>query len=150
MTSNLGSHLIRENFDKITDANREQIIEKTQNEVFELLKQTIRPEFLNRIDELIMFTPLSEEEIRQVVVLQIDGVAKMLLHNGISLEVTDKAIGFIAKEGYDPQFGARPVKRVIQRLLLNELSKKIISGEISTASKVRVDEADNKLVFDNK
>lgn len=149
MTSNLGSHLIRENFDKITNDNREIIIEKTQNEVFELLKQTIRPEFLNRIDELIMFTPLSEDEIRQVVVLQVENVRKMLAHNGILLDVSDRAISFIANEGYDPQFGARPVKRVIQRLLLNELSKKIISGEVSTSSNVRVDEAEGRLVFDN-
>lgn len=149
MTSNLGSHLIRENFDKITNDNRELVIEKTQNEVFELLKQTIRPEFLNRIDELIMFTPLTEDEIRQVVLLQIENVRKMLAHNSILLDVTDRAIGLIAREGYDPQFGARPVKRVIQRLLLNELSKKIISGEISTASKVHVDEVDNRLVFEN-
>ncbi len=150
MTSNLGSHLIRENFDKINDNNREQIIEKTQNEVFDLLKQTIRPEFLNRIDELIMFTPLSEDEIRQVVVLQVESVRKMLTHNGISLDVTDSAISLIAREGYDPQFGARPVKRVIQRRLLNELSKKIISGEISTSSKVRVNEAEGRLVFENQ
>ncbi len=150
MTSNLGSHLIRENFDKINDNNREQIIEKTQNEVFDLLKQTIRPEFLNRIDELIMFTPLSEDEIRQVVVLQVESVRKMLAHNGISLDVTDSAISLIAREGYDPQFGARPVKRVIQRRLLNELSKKIISGEISTSSKVRVNEAEGRLVFENQ
>lgn len=149
MTSNLGSHLIRENFDKITNDNRELVIEKTQNEVFELLKQTIRPEFLNRIDELIMFTPLTEDEIRQVVLLQIENVRKMLAHNSILLDVTDRAIGLIAREGYDPQFGARPVKRVIQRLLLNELSKKIISGEISTASKVHVDEVDSRLVFEN-
>lgn len=149
MTSNLGSHLIRENFDKITNDNRELVIEKTQNEVFELLKQTIRPEFLNRIDELIMFTPLTEDEIRQVVLLQIENVRKMLAHNSILLDITDRAIGLIAREGYDPQFGARPVKRVIQRLLLNELSKKIISGEISTASKVHVDEVDNRLVFEN-
>ncbi len=150
MTSNLGSHLIRENFDKINDNNREQIIEKTQNEVFDLLKQTIRPEFLNRIDELIMFTPLSEDEIRQVVVLQVESVRKMLAHNGISLDITDSAISLIAREGYDPQFGARPVKRVIQRRLLNELSKKIISGEISTSSKVRVNEAEGRLVFENQ
>ncbi|KGN80942.1 Clp protease ClpB [Porphyromonadaceae bacterium COT-184 OH4590] len=149
MTSNLGSHLIRENFDKITNDNRELVIEKTQNEVFELLKQTIRPEFLNRIDELIMFTPLTEDEIHQVVLLQIENVRKMLAHNSILLDITDRAIGLIAREGYDPQFGARPVKRVIQRLLLNELSKKIISGEISTASKVHVDEVDSRLVFEN-
>jgi chaperone protein clpB len=149
MTSNLGSQLIRENFDKINESNREEVIEKTQNEVFELLKQTIRPEFLNRIDELIMFTPLTEDEIRQVVVLQIDAVRRMLQHNGISMEITDNAIDLIAAKGYDPQFGARPVKRVIQRLLLNELSKKIIAGEVATSSTVKVDEQDGRLVFEN-
>jgi ATP-dependent Clp protease ATP-binding subunit ClpB len=150
MTSNLGSQLIREKFEKITGKNREEIIEQTQNEVFELLKQTIRPEFLNRIDELIMFTPLTENEIRQVVVLQINAVKKMLEHNGISLEISDSAIDFISREGYDPQFGARPVKRVIQRLLLNELSKKIISGEVTTQSTVRIDEKEGRLEFGNK
>ena len=149
MTSNLGSQLIRENFDKINESNREEVIEKTQNEVFELLKQTIRPEFLNRIDELIMFTPLTEDEIRQVVVLQIDAVRRMLQHNGISMEITDNAIDLIAAKGYDPQFGARPVKRVIQRLLLNELSKKIIAGEVATSSTVKVGEQDGRLVFEN-
>lgn len=149
MTSNLGSQLIRENFDKINESNREEVIEKTQNEVFELLKQTIRPEFLNRIDELIMFTPLTEDEIRQVVVLQIDAVRRMLQHNGISMEITDNAIDLIAAKGYDPQFGARPVKRVIQRLLLNELSKKIIAGEVATSLTVKVDEQDGRLVFEN-
>lgn len=149
MTSNLGSQLIRENFDKINESNREEVIEKTQNEVFELLKQTIRPEFLNRIDELIMFTPLTEDEIRQVVVLQIDAVRRMLQHNGISMEITDNAIDLIAAKGYDPQFGARPVKRVIQRLLLNELSKKIIAGEVATSSTVKVGEQDGQLIFEN-
>jgi ATP-dependent Clp protease ATP-binding subunit ClpB len=149
MTSNLGSQLIREKFEQITNKNRDEIIEKTQNEVFELLKQTIRPEFLNRIDELIMFLPLNEQEISQVVVLQIDAVKKMLAHNSISLEISDRAIAFIAREGYDPQFGARPVKRVIQRLLLNELSKKIISGEVTMQAVVRIDEREGKLRFEN-
>jgi len=167
MTSNLGSQLIRENFEKLTPTNRKgepvcspkpvcsseeraKIIEETKNEVFELLKQTIRPEFLNRIDELIMFVPLTEDEIRQVVVLQINAVKKMLERNsGVSLNLTDNALKFIAEQGYDPQFGARPVKRVIQRLLLNELSKKIISGEVSTQSVVNVDEKNGNLIFGN-
>ena len=157
MTSNLGSQLIRENFEALSrrgepacsPEEREKIIAQTQNEVFEMLKQTIRPEFLNRIDELIMFVPLTEDEIRQVVVLQINAVKKMLERSGITLNLTDNAIKFIAQEGYDPQFGARPVKRVIQRLLLNELSKKIISGEVSTQSVVNVDEKKGELVFGN-
>jgi ATP-dependent Clp protease ATP-binding subunit ClpB len=147
MTSNLGSQLIRENFEQINDQNKEETIQRTQNEVFDLLKQTIRPEFLNRIDEIIMFTPLDKNEIAKVVLLQLDSVRKMLSGNNITLEVTDKALKFIANEGYNPQFGARPVKRVIQRSLLNELSKKIISGEITTQSTVKVDEKDNKLIF---
>ena len=173
MTSNLGSQLIRENFERLSprhserseesrekngfladtrndsEAEREKIILQTQNEVFEMLKQTIRPEFLNRIDELIMFMPLTEDEIRQVVVLQINAVRKMLERNGITLNLTENAMKFIAQEGYDPQFGARPVKRVIQRLLLNELSKKIISGEVSTQSVVNVDEKKGELSFFN-
>jgi ATP-dependent Clp protease ATP-binding subunit ClpB len=149
MTSNLGSQLIRENFEKINDKNKEEIIQQTQNEVFDLLKQTIRPEFLNRIDETIMFTPLDKNEISKVVLLQLDSVRKMLSNNDITLEVTDKALKFIANEGYDPQFGARPVKRVIQRSLLNELSKKIISGEVIAQSTVKVDEKEGKLVFEN-
>ncbi|WP_446776579.1 ATP-dependent chaperone ClpB, partial [Macellibacteroides fermentans] len=130
MTSNLGSSLIRENFEKITPANHDQVIEHTRNQVMELLKKTIRPEFLNRIDETIMFTPLNEEEIRQIVNLQLKGVAAMLAANGIVLEFTDEALSFIAQEGYDPQFGARPVKRVIQKYVLNELSKEILSQKI--------------------
>ena len=149
MTSNLGSQLIRENFEKIDNNNREKIIQQTQNEVFEMLKQTIRPEFLNRIDEMIMFMPLTEDEICQVVALQINAVKKMLERNGITLNLTENAMKFIAQEGYDPQFGARPVKRVIQRLLLNELSKKIISGDISTQSVVNVDEKKGELIFGN-
>jgi ATP-dependent Clp protease ATP-binding subunit ClpB len=157
MTSNLGSNIIRENYAAIGKKeiagqafnDRASIIEKTQNEVFELLKQTIRPEFLNRIDELIMFLPLTEQEIQQVVVLQINAVKKMLDQNGISLEITDRTISFIAQEGFDIQFGARPVKRVIQRLLLNELSKKIISGEVTMQSTVKIDMRDGKLIFGN-
>ena len=149
MTSNLGSQLIRENCENLTDKNREEVLESTKNEVFELLKQTIRPEFLNRIDELIMFTPLQESEIRDIVELQIKQVQKLLERNGVQLEVTQSAVDLFAREGYDPQFGARPVKRVLQRMLLNELSKQIIAGTINTDKPIRVDVAEDEIVFAN-
>ncbi|MDD2526049.1 MAG: ATP-dependent chaperone ClpB [Bacteroidales bacterium] len=149
MTSNIGSSYIRERFETITDANREETIEQTKAEVFELLKKTIRPEFLNRIDELIMFTPLSEAEIRQIVTLQIHGVQQMLEENGIVLTVTERAISYIAEKGYDPQFGARPVKRAIQRYLLNELSKKLIAQEVDRKHPVVIDVLGDELTFSN-
>lgn len=149
MTSNLGSQLIRENCENLTDKNREEVLENTKNEVFELLKQTIRPEFLNRIDELIMFTPLQQSEIRDIVELQIKNVQKLLERNGLQLEVTPKAVDLFALEGFDPQFGARPVKRVLQRMLLNELSKQIIAGTINTDKPIRVDVVDDQIVFAN-
>ena len=149
MTSNLGSQLIRENCENLTDKNREEVLENTKNEVFELLKQTIRPEFLNRIDELIMFTPLQESEIRDIVELQIKQVQKLLERNGVKLEVTQSAVDLFAREGYDPQFGARPVKRVLQRMLLNELSKQIIAGTINTDKPIRVGVAEDEIVFAN-
>lgn len=149
MTSNLGSSLIRDNFEKITDTNRSEVVEKTKGQVMELLKKTIRPEFLNRIDEIIMFTPLSENEIRQIVRLQLNGVRKMLDQNGIKLEFTDKALDFISHEGYDPQFGARPVKRVIQRYVLNELSKQILSGKVDREHPIVIDAQAGDLVFKN-
>ena len=149
MTSNLGSQLIRENCENLTDKNREEVLENTKNEVFDLLKQTIRPEFLNRIDELIMFTPLQESEIRDIVELQIKQVQKLLERNGVKLEVTQSAVDLFAREGYDPQFGARPVKRVLQRMLLNELSKQIIAGTINTDKPIRVDVAEDEIVFAN-
>ena len=150
MTSNLGSSLIRENFEKITPANHDQVIEHTRNQVLELLKKTIRPEFLNRIDETIMFTPLNEEEIRQIVNLQLKGVAAMLAANGIVLEFTDEALSFIAQEGYDPQFGARPVKRVIQKYVLNELSKEILSQKINRNQVITIAKKGQGLEFVNK
>lgn len=142
-TSNLGSQLIRE--------NEEQGIahEKTSQQVMELLKQTIRPEFLNRIDETIMFTPLNEKQIRDIVGLQIEGVHKMLMQSGIDLRITDDAIDYIAHEGYDPQFGARPVKRALQRLVLNELSKAIIAGKVDHQRPVIVELRDGELQFKN-
>ncbi len=149
MTSNLGSSLIRDNFEKITDTNRNEVVEKTKGQVMELLKKTIRPEFLNRIDEIIMFTPLSENEIRQIVRLQLNSVQKMLDQNGIKLEFTDTALDFISHEGYDPQFGARPVKRVIQRYVLNELSKQILSGKVDREHPIVIDAQAGDLVFKN-
>ena len=130
MTSNLGSSYIQSQFEKINDENREVIVEETKKEVMSMLKKTIRPEFLNRIDETIMFLPLNKEEIEQIVMLQIGGIKNMLADNGITLQMTDEAIRFIASTGYDPEFGARPVKRAIQRYLLNDLSKKLLSQEV--------------------
>ena len=142
-TSNLGSQLIRENEEKGVPH------EQTSLQVIELLKQTIRPEFLNRIDETIMFTPLNEEQIRDIVELQIVGVHKMLMQSGIDLRVTDDAIDYIAKEGFDPQFGARPVKRALQRLVLNELSKSIIAGKVNQSKPVVVTLRNGELQFEN-
>ena len=150
MTSNLGASLIQEELESLTDANRDEKIEQCNNRVFELLKRTIRPEFLNRIDEVIMFTPLQKSEIVSVVRLQVNQITKMLEHNGITMSVTPAAVEWIANEGYDPQFGARPVKRVIQRSLLNDLSKQILSEQVSKDSVIEVDVADNHLVFLNK
>lgn len=149
MTSNMGSPLIRENFAKMTDDNRFETIEKTKNEVLEMLKQTIRPEFLNRIDEIIMFTPLSESEIEQIVRLQVDGISKMLERNGVTLEVTPAAIHYLAEEGYDPEFGARPVKRVLHRMILNRLSKDILAQRIDKDRPIIIDVNDNELTFKN-
>ena len=149
MTSNMGSNLIRENMAKINDNNREQVIENTQTAVLDMLKQTIRPEFLNRIDETIMFTPLTPGEIRQIVKLQIDNVAKMLKSNQIELSVTDNALDYLAAEGYDPEFGARPVKRAIQRLVLNQLSKDIIAQKVTNQAPITIDATDDGLVFRN-
>ena len=150
MTSNLGSQLIRENCEALTDNNREEVLNSTKNEVFELLKQTIRPEFLNRIDELIMFTPLQQSEIRDIVELQIKHVQKLLERNGVQLEVTSEAIDLFAREGYDPQFGARPVKRVLQRMLLNELSKQLLSGTIDREKIVVIDAKNGDITFENR
>ena len=149
MTSNLGSSLIRERFEHLTDVNREEIIGKTRDDVMGMLKQTIRPEFLNRIDEIIMFTPLDEEQIRQIVKMQLKGVKKMLDKNGITLEATDEAIRLLGKAGYDPEFGARPVKRAIQNLVLNQLSKDIIAMKVNRERPIIIDAQDDQLIFKN-
>ena len=139
MTSNMGSSLIRDNFAKMTEENREETIDKTRDQVLEMLKGTIRPEFLNRIDEIIMFTPLSRNEIEEIVGLQIKSVQKMLAPNGIQLRVTPAAISWLADEGYDPEFGARPVKRVIHRQILNRLSRDILAGTVGRDHPIVID-----------
>ena len=149
MTSNMGSSLIRDRFEQLTDDNRERVVAETKAEVLDLLKKTIRPEFLNRIDEIIMFTPLTEQEIRQIVGLQLKGVERMAAANGIALQFSDAAVAYLAEKGYDPQFGARPVKRAIQELVLNELSKEILSGKIDRGHAVKVDFREGQLVFGN-
>ncbi len=149
MTSNIGSHLIQENFEQLNEGNREEVIAKTKNEVFELLKSTIRPEFLNRIDEIIMFTPLSRNEISAIVRLQFHGLQKQLEEMGITLDASEEALDWLAQLGYDPQFGARPLKRVIQKRVLNELSKELLAGKIEKDSKITLDTFDNKFVFLN-
>ena len=149
MTSNMGSSLIRDRFEQLTDANRERVVAETKAEVLDLLKKTIRPEFLNRIDEIIMFTPLTEQEIRQIVGLQLKGIERMAAANGIALQFSDAAVAYLAEKGYDPQFGARPVKRAIQELVLNELSKQILSGKIDRGHAVKVDFREGQLTFGN-
>ena len=148
MTSNLGSHIIQEKFDTVKDMDT--AIESAKIEVTELLKQSVRPEFLNRIDDIIMFTPLSKEEIKQIVSLQIKGLTKMLEKQQIVLDATDEAINYLAKKGYDPQYGARPVKRVIQKEVLNELSKELLSGKIHSESMILLDSFNDQLIFRNE
>ena len=149
MTSNLGSDVIRANYEHINDANRDEVVEQTKNQLMSLLRKTIKPEFLNRIDDLIMFTPLGESEIKQIVGLQVNGIARMLRENGIEFRMTDAAIDFIAQAGFDPQFGARPIKRALQRLVLNELSKRIIAGEVDRSKPIEVDVVNDQLQFTN-
>jgi ATP-dependent Clp protease ATP-binding subunit ClpB len=149
MTSNIGSHLIQENFSSLNEVNREEIVAKTKNQVFELLKQTIRPEFLNRIDELIMFTPLNRDELKDIVRLQFKGVQNTLAEMNIQIDATEEALDWLAQLGYDPQFGARPLKRVIQKRILNELSKNILSGKVDKDSKIKLDVFDNHFLFMN-
>jgi len=149
MTSNLGSQFIQQQFEKLDDTTRDQLIDETRSQVMEMLKKTIRPEFLNRIDETIMFLPLSKKEIADVVKLQINAIRKILEPQGFRLEVTDAAIQYLAEVGYNPEFGARPVKRAIQRYVLNDLSKKILASEVSNDKPITIDSFGNSLVFRN-
>ena len=149
MTSNIGSSLIQESFEEMTEMNHDVVLEKTKLQVFNLLKQTIRPEFLNRIDELVMFAHLNEAQIEKIVRLQLSIIQKTLLNNGIKLEFTENAVHYIAEQGFDPQFGARPVKRAIQKLVLNDLSKQLLSGNVQNNQEILVDIKDKLLVFNN-
>jgi len=150
MTSNTGSHIIQENFSQLNDSNKEEVVAKTKDEVFELLQKSIRPEFLNRIDEVIMFTPLSREEIADIVRMQFHTVQKQLAEQNIFITATDEALDWLAQLGYDPVYGARPLKRVIQKRILNELSKEILSGKVSRDSVIKLDMFDGKFVFLNQ
>lgn len=150
MTSNIGAHLIQENFKELDEENYEAVIAKTKNELFEVLKQSLRPEFLNRIDELIMFTPLNRSEIKDIVALQFKQVAETLAEMGIEITASEDALDWLAQLGYDPQFGARPLKRIIQKRILNELSKEILAGKIDKDHKIKLDMFDNKFVFINQ
>ena len=149
MTSNLGSSYIQEQFEKINDSNREEVIEETKEKIMEMLKKSIRPEFLNRIDETIMFTPLDEKEIEQIVELQIAAIVKVMQENEVTLQVDSNAIKYIASAGFDPEFGARPIKRAIQRYLLNDLSKQLLAGSVDKSKPIKVSSDGNMLTFSN-
>ncbi|MDB5280176.1 MAG: clpB [Ferruginibacter sp.] len=150
MTSNMGSHIIQENFEKVNDENKEEVVESTKAEVLSLLRQTIRPEFLNRIDEVIMFQPLMKKEIRGIIRIQLDNLKDLVSKSGIQLEFSDYALDYLAENGYDPQFGARPLKRLIQKEIVNQLSKRILMGDIDKTKPVLVDVFDGVVVFRNE
>jgi ATP-dependent Clp protease ATP-binding subunit ClpB len=147
MTSNLGSDIIRDNFENLNTGNRDEIVASTKTQVFELLKRSIRPEFLNRIDEVIMFEPLSRNDIKQIVKLQLDIISERLGENDIKLSWTEDALDWLSQLGYDPQFGARPLKRVLQKRILDELSKKLLSGELQSNGNIVLDAFGTELVF---
>jgi len=149
MTSNMGSHIIQANFDNITEENKEDVVENTRREVLDLLKQTIRPEFLNRIDEIIMFQPLLKKEIKDIIRIQLNDLKEQLLKSGVNLEFSEYALDYLAENGFDPQFGARPLKRLIQKQIVNQLSKKLLSGTIDKSHPVLVDVFDGTVVFRN-
>ncbi len=150
MTSNMGAHIIQNNFENMNMDNRDEVIDKTKNEVMGVLRKTIRPEFLNRIDEIMMFTPLNKEEVTEIVELQLNSLTKMLKEKNINFSFTDAAIKSLADKGYNPQFGARPIKRVIQREVLNELSKEMLAGDISAQSNILLDAIGDKFIFRNQ
>ncbi|HEY5406930.1 MAG TPA: ATP-dependent chaperone ClpB [Ginsengibacter sp.] len=149
MTSNMGSHIIQANFDNVTEESKEKVVEQTRREVLELLRQTIRPEFLNRIDEIIMFQPLLKREIKDIIRIQLHDLKDQLLKNGVVLEFSEYALDYLAENGFDPQFGARPLKRLIQKQIINQLSKKLLSGTIDKSHPVLVDVFDGTVVFRN-
>jgi ATP-dependent Clp protease ATP-binding subunit ClpB len=146
----MGSHIIQENFEKVTDQNKEEIVESTKAEVMVLLRQTIRPEFLNRIDEVIMFQPLMKKEIKGIIDIQLQGLKKLVAQSGIQLQFSEYVLEFLAENGYDPQMGARPLKRLIQKEIVNQLSKRILAGDIDKSIPVLVDVFDGNVVFRNE
>ena len=150
MTSNMGSHIIQDNFENVTEDNKDQIVDKTKTEVMGLLRQTIRPEFLNRIDEVIMFQPLMKKEIRSIIKMQLDSLKHLVAQSGINLQFNDYVLDFLAEHGYDPQFGARPLKRLIQKEIVNQLSKRILAADIDKTRPVLVDVFDGTVVFRNE
>jgi ATP-dependent Clp protease ATP-binding subunit ClpB len=150
MTSNMGSHIIQANFENVTEKNKEEIVDTTKREVLDLLRQTIRPEFLNRIDEIIMFQPLMRDDIKEIIRIQLNDLKQLLAKSGVTLEFTDYALDYLAENGFDPQFGARPLKRLIQKLIVNQLSKKLLGGSIDKAKPVLVDVFDGVVVFRNE
>jgi ATP-dependent Clp protease ATP-binding subunit ClpB len=149
MTSNMGSHIIQENFADLKDKNIDSVVEGTKEQVMELLRQTMRPEFLNRVDDIIMFHPLMRSEIKGIIKIQLQNLQKQLAEQGINLQFTDYALDYIAQKGFDPQFGARPLKRVIQKEIINTLSKKIIGNEIDRNKEVLIDVFDGLVVIRN-
>ena len=149
MTSNLGSQIIQQNYENLNSENEAEVLEQTQNQLLEMLRKTIRPEFLNRIDETIVFTPLSKKDINKIVQLQFNQVVKRLAGSDLKIEITDKANDMLAKIGYDPHFGARPVKRMLQKYVLNELSKRILAGQIEKGKTIVIDVQGSELVFRN-
>ena len=150
MTSNIGSHIIQANFEDLTEKNRDMVVDKTRREVMDLLRQTIRPEFLNRVDEIIMFQPLLKDDIREIVHIQLANLQKLVAQNGLQLTFNDYALEYLAEQGFDPQFGARPLKRLIQKEIVNPLSKRILSGDLDKTKPVLVDVFDGTVVFRNE
>jgi ATP-dependent Clp protease ATP-binding subunit ClpB len=147
MTSNLGSHLIQERFERMNEQNRADIEEQTRTDLFDMLRKTISPEFLNRIDEVIMFTPLTRKDVRNIVKMQFNMILKRIPNSQFSIEMSEKAIDWLATVGYDPTHGARPVKRMLQKYLLNDLSREILSGRMEGRTKVKVDIENDTVVF---
>lgn len=150
MTSNLGSQIIQQSYENMKENGNEEVLEETRFMLLELLRKSLRPEFLNRIDETIIFTPLSKENIREIVRLQFQQIVERMKHQGIDIRMTDAAVQWIGAAGFDPQYGARPVKRILQKQVLNELSKIILAGEVVKNKPITIDIAENRLVFTNE
>ena len=150
MTSNIGSHLIQDAFEKVNESNVEEVTDKAKIEVMTLLRQTIRPEFLNRVDEIIMFRPLMKKQIMGIVKIQLEGLKQLIAKNNINISFSNYLLEFLAEQGYDPQFGARPLKRLVQKQIINALSKKILAGDIDKSKTVLVDVFDGVVVFRNE